>query len=186
MCIRDRNDTYVTFNNPENGKAAVHILEALDYKVTVLKKRVCCGRPMISKGLLDNAKTNAATNVSLLIPYAKKRIPIIGLEPSCIATFKDEYPDLLKNEEAEIVAKNSFFFEDFFMKLYSEGKFNISLNAIENIDTIKVHNHCYQKAIGQPQNTNDLLSLILNTKIQEIKSGCCGMAGSFGLSLIHI
>lgn len=179
------NDTYVTFNNPEIGKAAVHILEALDYKVTVLKKRVCCGRPMISKGLLDNAKTNAATNVSLLIPYAKKRIPIIGLEPSCIATFKDEYPDLLKNEDAEIVAKNSFFFEDFFMKLYSEGKFNISLNAIENIDTIKVHNHCYQKAIGQPQNTNDLLSLIPNTKIQEIKSGCCGMAGSFGYEKSH-
>lgn len=178
-------DTYITFNNPNIGISAVKILEAAGYRIRILSERVCCGRPMISKGLLESAKRNAATNVKLLLPYAQKGIPIIGLEPSCIATFKDEYPDLLKNEEAKIVASKSYFYEDFLIQLWKDQELNIHLTSVPNIKNILVHNHCYQKAIGKPQNTIDLLQLIPETKVEEIQSGCCGMAGSFGYEKKH-
>ena len=101
-------DTFLTFNQPELGKAAMVVLEAAGFEVILLKDRKCCGRPMISKGLLEDAREHAAHNVGLLLPYAEQGISIIGVEPSCIASFKDEYPDLLQNEAARFLQKRRF------------------------------------------------------------------------------
>ncbi|MEM6806171.1 MAG: FAD-linked oxidase C-terminal domain-containing protein, partial [Bacteroidota bacterium] len=93
-------DTFLTYHQPELGKAAMYVLESAGYEVLILKDRKCCGRPMISKGFLAEAKAHATHNVALLLPYVVEGVPIIGLEPSCLASFIDEYPDLLQNEAA--------------------------------------------------------------------------------------
>lgn len=178
-------DTYLSYNYPEIGKAAVKVLEAAGLSVRLIEGRVCCGRPMISKGLLKQAGQQVKTNVDLLLPYAQKGIPILGLEPSCIATFKDEYVDLLPGKEAKIVAKQCYFIEDFMMDLFERQELRLSFKESAAPQKILLHGHCYQKALGDVRQTVRLLSLIPNTIIEEIPSGCCGMAGSFGYEKAH-
>ena len=178
-------DTYLTYNYPEIGMAAVKVLEATGLEVILARGRKCCGRPMVSKGLLGEARKLAAHNVQVLLPYAQKGIPILGLEPSCIATLKDEYNDLLATESARLVAGNAFFMEDYLMNLFAEQrlvwKFRNDLPARK----VLFHGHCYQKALGDTANTRRLLELVPNTQVEEVPSGCCGMAGSFGYEKKH-
>ncbi|MEM8887658.1 MAG: FAD-linked oxidase C-terminal domain-containing protein [Bacteroidota bacterium] len=178
-------DTFLTFNQPELGKAALVVLEAAGFEVILLKDRKCCGRPMISKGLLEDAREHAVHNVELLYPYAKQGIPIIGVEPSCIASFKDEYPDLLQNEAAQKVAEQSFFIEDFLGELVEKEELILSLSTDNQNLNIKYHGHCYQKALSKTDSTLRLLSMIPGASVEEIPSGCCGMAGSFGYEKEH-
>jgi len=103
----------------------VEVLEAAGFEVKILKNRKCCGRPMISKGMLKEARRYAAHNVNLLFPYVKRGIPIVGIEPSCVAAFRDEYIDLLKNDAAEQVANNFFFIEEFLTNLAEQGKLHL-------------------------------------------------------------
>ncbi|MDW3652906.1 MAG: FAD-linked oxidase C-terminal domain-containing protein [Bacteroidia bacterium] len=178
-------DTFLTFNQPELGKAAMTVLEAVGFEVMLMKDRKCCGRPMISKGLLREAKEHAAHNVALLLPYVEKGIPIIGVEPSCIASFKDEYPDLLQNEAAQKIADASYFIEDFLGELREKDQLNWKFSVENQEITIKYHAHCYQKALSSPKSGLELLGLIPGAKVEEIPSGCCGMAGSFGYEKEH-
>ena len=105
------------------------LLEAAGLKV-VLSETVCCGRPMISKGMLDNATANAVSNVEQLYSYAEAGIPVIGCEPSCLLTFRDEYPQLVRNEKARKVADNTYMIDEFLMKLKEDGKLSINLSLI--------------------------------------------------------
>lgn len=178
-------DTYLSFNQPELGKASVKVLEAAGYEVLLAEKRACCGRPMISKGLLEEAKQLAEHNVALLLPYAEKGIPILGIEPSCIASFQDEYPDLVQNEAARVVAAHSYFIEDFIVEKMEAGAFGIDFPPQESGPHIKFHGHCYQKALGSTSNSVKLLQMIPGAEVEEILSGCCGMAGSFGYEKKH-
>lgn len=178
-------DTFLTYHQPELGKAAVHVLESAGFEVVILQERKCCGRPMISKGFLEEAKRHAAHNVNLLLPYVEVGIPIVGLEPSCVASFIDEYPDLLHNEASKRVAKSCYFIEDFLAKLLEEGNLPLSFKGPGKPLNIKLHGHCYQKALTKTQSGLDILSMIPGAEIEEIHSGCCGMAGSFGYEKEH-
>ncbi|MEM6806706.1 MAG: heterodisulfide reductase-related iron-sulfur binding cluster, partial [Bacteroidota bacterium] len=178
-------DTFMTYHQPELGKAAMYVLESAGYEVLILEDRKCCGRPMISKGFLADAKAHAAHNVALLLPYVEEGIPIIGLEPSCLASFIDEYPDLLQNEAAQKVASACFFIEDFLAQLLTEGKLNLDFQTPPRSIPIKLHGHCYQKALTKTQHSLDILAMIPGAEVEEIASGCCGMAGSFGYEKEH-
>ena len=110
-------DTYTEFNNPEIGEAAVDLLDAAGYSVTLVPGQVCCGRPLISKGMLGRAKENAMRNVRALAPYAREGVKIVGLEPSCISALRDEYPDLLPDDPAAaVVAEAAILIEEFFVE----------------------------------------------------------------------
>ncbi|MFW2368253.1 MAG: anaerobic glycerol-3-phosphate dehydrogenase subunit C, partial [Desulforhopalus sp.] len=178
-------DCHISYHEPEMGVAAVTVLEAAGFAVQLIQDRKCCGRPMISKGLLKESHRNAEHNVKRLAPYAKRGTPIIGVEPSCIACFRDEYPSLLKNSEADVVAGQSFFFEEFIMDLSEKGELSLPFVEPEKEKQIKLHTHCYQKAFGTAAKVLDMLRLLPNTSVEEIDSGCCGMAGSFGYQKEH-
>jgi Fe-S oxidoreductase len=176
------NDTYMTYNYPELGRAAVKVLEAAGFEVALADKK-CCGRPMISKGLLQKAKENAAYNVDRLAPYAEQGIPIVGLEPSCILTFRDEYPDLLDDSRAARLAAGTFLIEEFLLGLHEKERLRLPLRA--GAKSVMLHGHCHQKALVGSNPSLQLLRLLPGARVDEIDSGCCGMAGSFGYEKEH-
>lgn len=178
-------DCYLSYHHPELGRAAVEVLSAMGYQVICQENRRCCGRPMISKGLLAQAKENARHNVTLLIKHARRGTPIVGVEPSCIACFRDEYPDLLRSEEARVVADNSFFFEEFVTRPENRAALQKRLTATSDTAKILVHGHCYQKAMGTAGLVLEMLRAIPGAEVGEIPSGCCGMAGAFGYEKEH-
>jgi FAD/FMN-containing dehydrogenase/Fe-S oxidoreductase len=176
------NDTYMTYNYPELGRAAVKVLEAAGFEVALADKK-CCGRPMISKGLLQKAKENAAYNVDRFAPYAEQGIPIVGLEPSCILTFRDEYPDLLDDPRAARLAAGTFLIEEFLLGLHEKERLRLPLRA--GAKSVMLHGHCHQKALVGSNPSLQLLRLLPGARVDEIDSGCCGMAGSFGYEKEH-
>jgi len=178
-------DCHTSYHEPEIGVAAVQVLAAAGFEVKLIKGRRCCGRPMISKGLLKQARANALHNVRRLREHARRGTPIIGIEPSCIACFRDEYPGLLKSEDADQVAKHTFFFEEFIADLSARGQLDLKFNNAGSPRKIKLHTHCYQKAFGTATKVVEMLRLLPNTAVEEIDSGCCGMAGSFGYEKEH-
>lgn len=174
-------DTYTEFNNPEIGEAAIDLLNAAGFEIILVSKQVCCGRPLISKGMLGRAKANATRNVSALAPYVREGVKIIGLEPSCISALRDEYPDLLPDDPtAMAVAKAAILIEEFFVEenLQSELAFK------SGEESIMLHNHCHTKSLIGSQATRAMLQATGRT-VEEIPSGCCGMAGSFGYEAEH-
>ena len=176
------NDTYMNYNYPEIGRAAVALLEAAGLHV-VLSGTQCCGRPMISKGLLDDATVNAVANVDQLYKYAEQGIPVIGCEPSCLLTFRDEYPELVRDERAKKVADNSFMIDEFLVKLQEEGKLNLNLGNLEK--NVLFQAHCHQKADMGTATSMAALRLASGYQVELINAGCCGMAGSFGYEKEH-
>jgi FAD/FMN-containing dehydrogenase/Fe-S oxidoreductase len=175
-------DTYMRYNYPELGRAAVKVLETAGFEVILADKK-CCGRPMISKGLIRQAKENAAYNVDRLSRYAEQGIPIVGLEPSCILTFRDEYPDLLDDPRAERLAKGIFLIEEFLLGLHETGRLRLPLRS--GVTSVLLHGHCHQKALVGSSPSLELLRLLPGTRVEEVDSGCCGMAGSFGYEKEH-
>jgi Fe-S oxidoreductase len=176
------NDCYMTYNYPEIGKAAVKVLEAAGFEV-ILPEKTCCGRPMISKGLLREAKANAAYNVDRLSEYARQDVPIVGCEPSCILTFRDEYPNLVDDPRAEPLAKHSFMIEEFLVGLMERGALNLPFSNRSR--SLLLHGHCHQKALIGSGPSLRVLSLLPGATVEEVDSGCCGMAGSFGYEKEH-
>ncbi|NQW24072.1 MAG: FAD-binding protein [SAR202 cluster bacterium] len=176
------NDTYMNYNYPEIGKAAVALLEAAGFKV-MLSETKCCGRPMISKGLLDDATANAVSNVDQLYAYAEQGIPVIGCEPSCLLTFRDEYPELVRDKRAKKVAANSFMIDEFLMKLQEDGKLELNLGKLEK--KILFQAHCHQKSAMGTATSMGALRLAPGYQVEMVNAGCCGMAGSFGYEKEH-
>lgn len=174
-------DTFNNFNTPNVAIAATRFLEKSGYRVLLADKK-CCGRPMISKGMLAEARENAAWNVDQLAPYAEKGIPIVGLEPSCLLTLRDEYPEFVRTPAAKNVAENSFLFDEFVMREHGEGR--LVLQSKRNGKKALLHGHCHQKALV---GTTSTVAMLKNAgyEVSEIDSGCCGMAGSFGFEKEH-
>jgi len=177
-------DTFVNYNYPEIGIAAVQLLEAAGYSVEIVERRACCGRPMLSKGLVEGARKLARQNVEALMPYARQGVPIIGTEPSCILTLRDEYPDLLPDSpDVERIAVNSFMIDEFLAKQLDEGKLDISWDQSKGPHVL-FHGHCHQKAlIGMGPSMAVLRAA--GCAPAESGAGCCGMAGSFGYEIEH-
>ncbi|MET0500847.1 MAG: FAD-linked oxidase C-terminal domain-containing protein [Candidatus Binatia bacterium] len=174
-------DTFNNLNTPKVAIAATCLLERLGYQVLLVDKR-CCGRPMISKGMLGEAKSNAAWNVDQLFAYAEKGVPIVGLEPSCLLTLRDEYPEFVRTTEARRVSEHSFLLEEFLAKEEQAGK--VSLRLATRGRRALLHGHCHQKALVGTAPTIAVLKSA-GFDVSEIDSGCCGMAGSFGFEKEH-
>ena len=174
-------DTFNNFNTPNVAIAATRLLERLGYHVRLVSKR-CCGRPMISKGMLGEAKNNAAWNVDQLAGYAESGVPIVGLEPSCLLTLRDEYPEFIRTNDAKRVSENSFLLEEFLQRQVNAGKLSLPSNNGKRMALL--HGHCHQKALLGTAPTVAVLKLA-GFEVSEVDSGCCGMAGSFGFEKEH-
>lgn len=175
-------DTFCDYHDPHIGRAAVHVLEAAGYRVILPEKRVCCGRPLISKGFLPELKQLAQQQLDALMPYVEAGLPIIGLEPSCILSFRDEYRDLLDDARSEQLASASFLIDEFLVREQLQLPFVQSSQPL----MILLHGHCHQKAIIGTQAALQLLRGIPGALVREVDSGCCGMAGSFGYEVEHV
>ncbi len=173
-------DTFINYNYPDIGKATVQLLEAADYEVRLVDRK-CCGRPMISKGLPEAARENAAFNIRQLHPFVQDGYSIVGCEPSCILTFRDEYPDLVEGREAAEVATASFLLEEFIVKEKQAGPWKLEFKR-QNTKAL-MHGHCHEKALIGSRYLKEALALAY--PVEEIDSGCCGMAGSFGYEKEH-
>ncbi len=171
-------DTYTEFHYPEIGHSAVKVLRAFGYDVIVPFWQ-CCGRPLISKGMLKQAKKAALQLIEHLRPYVEKNIPIVGLEPSCILTIRDDYPDLVPSEFAEKLAALC---QPIDILLASHDTFPWLQTKPQSIH---FHTHCHQKALVGSSTLHKVLSSIPHSTVTEITSGCCGLAGSFGYEKEH-
>ena len=177
-------DTFATYNYPRIGVAAVKLLEAAGFEVAIEERRACCGRPMLSKGLINDARKVARKNVQLLAPYARAGIPIIGTEPSCILTLRDEYIDLLPGDkEAVAVASQSFMIDEYLSMLETKGELGIAWAEAKGPDVL-FHGHCHQKALIGIMPSLQILTGA-GCRPAESGAGCCGMAGSFGYEAEH-
>ena len=167
----------------KKGKDAIDLLVKLGYDVELFYAE--SGRTFLSKGFLKQAKKLAEKNSKDLYKYSKKGLPILGLEPSAILSFRDEYKRMSKDKEiAQQIADHSFLIEEFLANEILEKRIDASVfNEEEKI--IKIHNHCHQKALSNQKVTFDVLNLPVNYKVTIIASGCCGMAGSFGYEKEH-
>jgi FAD/FMN-containing dehydrogenase/Fe-S oxidoreductase len=174
-------DTFNDFNTPNVAIAATRLLERLGHRVLLSNKR-CCGRPMISKGMLDEAKNNAVWNIDELTPFAERGIPIIGLEPSCLLTLRDEYPELLQTSAAKKVADHSFLLEEFLVREPAASGLSTKFSRLGR--KALLHGHCHQKALVGTAPTVAVLKAA-GFEVSEVDSGCCGMAGSFGFEKEH-
>ena len=174
-------DTFNNYNTPNVAIAAVRFLEKSGYRIALVEKK-CCGRPMISKGMLSQAKEHAAWNIERLAPYAAKDTPVVGLEPSCLLTLRDEYPEFVRTEATKNVAKNSFLFEEFVMREIGAGRLKLDANGQGR--KVLLHGHCHQKALVGAAPTIAMLKAA-GYEVSEVDSGCCGMAGSFGFEKEH-
>jgi Fe-S oxidoreductase/FAD/FMN-containing dehydrogenase len=174
-------DTFVTYNAPEVGRAAVELLEAAGYRVELVDKK-CCGRPLISKGMLAEAKAHAEWNVARLAPLVARGVAVVGLEPSCLLTLRDEYVELVRTEQARQVARASFLLEEFLLRERGRGLALSFRNGAPR--RALLHGHCHQKALVGTAPTVAALEWA-GFEVSEVDSGCCGMAGSFGFETEH-
>lgn len=174
-------DTWAEFFNPEAGRGAVRILETLGYEVVVERRRVCCGRPMISRGMIDKARENARVNISFLYPHASRGIPIIGTEPSCVSMFGDDYADILPEDEKLKTVSRMFFTLEKFVK--SESAL-LAEKIAPPADRVLTHTHCHQKAAEPDWGLHSVLTA-LGFDAVDSGAGCCGMAGGFGYEKKH-
>jgi FAD/FMN-containing dehydrogenase/Fe-S oxidoreductase len=176
-------DEFTKYLDVEVGKDAIELLSKLGYDVELFYAE--SGRTYLSKGFLKQAKKLVAKNMSKLAPYLDKNVPIVGLEPSAILSFRDEYQRLHDNTQLlSKLASQSFLIEEFLAREISEGHITPG-SFTEEERTVKVHNHCHQKALSNQKVTFDVLNLPKNYKVTIIASGCCGMAGSFGYEKEH-
>jgi Fe-S oxidoreductase len=174
-------DTFNTYQTPEVAVAATELLEAAGYRV-VLPERRCCGRPMISKGMLGEARDLAAFNVARLVGHARQGLPIVGLEPSCLLTLRDEYVDLLRSDDARAVARQSLLLDEFLQREAKAGR-PVPYGPAAGRKAL-LHGHCHQKALAGTAPTVAALRAA-GYEVSEIDAGCCGMAGSFGFEAEH-
>jgi Fe-S oxidoreductase len=180
------NDEFTNFNDSDIGITAIRLLNKLGYKVIVPKHKES-GRAYMSKGLLRKAKTLAIENVNLLKDKISEETPLIGIEPSAILSFRDEYPDLVGDQlkaSAKALSKNVLMIDEFLAAEIKKGKIKQE-QFTDAEQKIKLHGHCQQKAIASTDPTKIILSFPKNYSVEEIPSGCCGMAGSFGYEKEH-
>ena len=143
---------------------------------------VCCGRPMLSEGLVDAARENARRNLDLLTPLVERGVPLVGLEPSCILTMRDDYRKLLPDDErVEKLAEATRLFEEALLELVGD---DAELPLAEG-SAVLLHGHCHQKALVGTGPTERTLALAPGTSVETVDSGCCGMAGLFGYEKGH-
>jgi FAD/FMN-containing dehydrogenase/Fe-S oxidoreductase len=175
-------DTFNRWFEPHNARAAIRVLQAAGCKVyaaqpLVTGRPLCCGRTFLAAGMVEEAKVEARRTLDALRPYAERGIPIIGLEPACLFSFKDEYSVLLPG--ADQVAANALLFEEFLAREPGRLKFK------ETKQDVLLHGHCHQKAFDAMAAVEKVLAMVPGLKVSTVQTSCCGMAGSFGYEAEH-
>jgi FAD/FMN-containing dehydrogenase/Fe-S oxidoreductase len=179
------NDTFTNYYHPDIGLAAADVLEASGTPVR-LAANVCCGRPLISQGLLARARTLAGRNTRILHPLAAAGATFVFLEPSCLSALREDVPALLRGDEqrqAQEVAAACLLFEEFLERAMTGGDARLSLKA--GPSGVLLHGHCHQKSLGALAPARALLERIPGAHVTDLDAGCCGMAGSFGYAREH-
>ena len=179
-------DTFNRYFEPENARAAVRVLQAAGYRVHVAQpaaggRPLCCGRTYLSAGLVEEARHEAKRLVAAVEPWAARGVPIVGLEPSCLFTLRDEYAVLLPGAGA--IAKNALLLEEFLAREAEAGRLKLALKPVAG--EALLHGHCHQKAFGAMGAVERVLKLVPGLKVTTVESSCCGMAGSFGYEAEH-
>ncbi len=182
-------DTFNNYFEAENLRAATRVLEAAGYAVhvarsTVGRRPLCCGRTFLSVGMVEEARLEARRTVDALAHYAALGIPIVGLEPSCLLTLRDEYLALELGPDAELVARQAMLFEEFLAREFDAGRLKMTWASIPE-KRVLVHGHCHQKAFDAMSAVERVLRWIPDLKVEHIQSSCCGMAGAFGYEAKH-
>jgi len=176
-------DTFNRYFERENLDAAFAVLSACGYRVHVAKPEdgshpLCCGRTFLSVGLVEEARREAERSLKALSPYLERGVTVVGLEPSCLFSFRDEIPALLKSDLARRAAGRALLFEEFLSREAEAGRLTATFGAIG--ERALVHGHCHQKSFDAMGAVEKTLKLIPNLAVDTIESSCCGMAGSFG------
>ena len=176
-------DTFNRIYERENLDAALRVLAAGGYRVHMPKPATgsrpqCCGRTFLSAGLVDEAKAELDRLVSAFAPFAARGVPIVGLEPSCLLTLRDELSSLRKDNDAKAVGAHALTFEEFLVREAEAGRLQLPLGNVA--DKAMVHGHCHQKSFGAFKPVEQVLRLVPGLKVETIESSCCGMAGAFG------
>jgi FAD/FMN-containing dehydrogenase/Fe-S oxidoreductase len=178
-------DTFTSHVEPEIGVAAFDVLDRSGLGAALVP-HVCCGRPLISQGLLDGARDLAARNTALLYPSASGGKAIVFVEPSCLSAVREDAPDLLTGpmrEKARVVARQSVLFEEYLDREVESGRATLSLRP--GPSQVMLHVHCHQRSMGLAAPAARLLSRVPSAKVVDLEAGCCGMAGSFGYMRNH-
>ena len=176
-------DTFTNFNHPEAGVAATRLLESLGFEVKIADRK-CCGRPMISKGMIDKAASNARHNIDVLHPLVESGARIVGWEASCLLTLKDEYPDLFPDDpRARAVADAAVMIETLLAETAGDGAQQIDWS--DRVASVAAQVHCHEKALVGTGDAEAALNLPPGYSAEIIDAGCCGMAGSFGFEKEH-
>ncbi|SFI48614.1 FAD-binding and (Fe-S)-binding domain-containing protein [Bradyrhizobium sp. Gha] len=176
-------DTFNRIYERENLDAALRVLVAGGYRVHMPKpargnRPLCCGRTFLSAGLVDEASSELDRLVATFAPFAARGVPIVGLEPSCLLTLRDELASLRKDNDARAVGAHALTFEEFLVREAEAGQLQLPLGAIA--DNAVVHGHCHQKSFGAFRPVEQVLRLVPGLAVETIESSCCGMAGAFG------
>ncbi len=182
-------DTFNNYFEPENARAALAVLEAAGYRVHLARapdseRPLCCGRTFLASGLVDEARAEARRTIAALQPYVERGLPIIGLEPSCLYTLRDEFRSMLPGADADALAARAVLFEEFIAAEQQAGRLNLKLQALPQKKAL-LHGHCHQKAFGAMSSVEQVLRLVPELKVETVESSCCGMAGAFGYEAEH-
>jgi FAD/FMN-containing dehydrogenase/Fe-S oxidoreductase len=180
-------DTFNRYFEPENAQAAVRVLERAGYAVLFPERTgrpLCCGRTLLESGLVDAARREARRTLDALAPLVTRGLPIVGLEPSCLLTLRDEFLSLGLGEGAEALAAHAVSFEEFIVRERANGRFQLECRPLPQKRAL-LHGHCHQKAFGLVPDVARALALVPELKVETIESSCCGMAGSFGYDAKH-
>jgi FAD/FMN-containing dehydrogenase/Fe-S oxidoreductase len=181
-------DTFTTWFEPDNARAARAVLEAAGFRVHAAMgpggRRLCCGRTFLSAGLVDEARREMRATLAALRPFAEQGVPVVGLEPSCLLTMRDEFGALLPGAATDALAGQALLLEEFLWREHAAGRLSLPLRA-DAPKTVLVHGHCHQKAFGAMAAVMGCLGLVPAVRAEMIESSCCGMAGAFGYEAEH-
>jgi len=177
-------DTFNRYFERENLDAALRVLVAAGYHVHAAlpadgdERPLCCGRTFLAVGAVDEARREMQRTLTALAPYVKRGVPVIGLEPSCLLSFRDELPALVKGEAVEALAGHAMLIEEFLAREQKEGRLDLPLGPLPQ--KALLHGHCHQKAFDAMGAVESVLKLVPKLEVQTVESSCCGMAGAFG------
>ena len=181
-------DTFNRYFEPENARAAERVLTRAGYRVVspdpTSGRPLCCGRTFLAAGLVDEARHEAKRMLDALAPHLAAGTPIVGIEPSCLLTLRDEFPAIVPGTATKALAERAQLFEEFVDSERATGRFELSLGPMEG-RTALLHGHCHQKAFGAVGAAVKALQLIPGLTVETVDSTCCGMAGSFGYEAEH-
>jgi FAD/FMN-containing dehydrogenase/Fe-S oxidoreductase len=183
-------DTFSNYFAPANAHAATRVLEAAGYTVhtnlvgPARGRPLCCGRTFLAAGMVEQAREEARRTLDALLPYVRRGVAVVGLEPSCLLTLRDEFLTYRFGEDAQLLARNALLFEEFLVREKAAGRLSLKLKPLPNSQAM-LHGHCHQKAFAALDAVTTVLGWIPGLKTRLVDSSCCGMAGAFGYEARH-